>query len=203
MPITLPKFEESHLFWITACGEIPTADEDLAKWMKEEPDRSAPLATARGIGLVRLLVGWSPSGHHVHFDAFSPEVLSEKLGEPKSTPEEVQKSAERLFGKEINARVTGGFQAQIAELPDSGIVRSLFFRTKIGNIGIKLDGASLSIEGAPVQNISWSPSKSEGDIRITIAADSMKTLISENYLTAAVDLLQQAFDIFILGKAQK
>ena len=155
------------------------------------------------MGVVELMISSGQIGNHVHFDVYSPQMASKKLSAAKSSVEDVQKSIERLSEKEIKGKITGGFQVPAAELPESGIIRSLQFKTKLANIGIRLNGASLSIEGAPIQNISWSQLEPNGDSYITITAEFAKTTISENYLTAASDKLQQAFDIFILGKAQK
>ncbi|MGA2863666.1 MAG: hypothetical protein ABSF95_04175 [Verrucomicrobiota bacterium] len=200
MPIEFPDLANTHLAWITACGKVLLADRELVKWMKGEKDKIAPLTTSRGVACVRLMLG-GRSGNHVHFDVLSPEMVSEKLkGESKSTLDDIQKSVSPLVGREVDVNLRGGFETKLQELPDSGIVRSLRFQTKIGNVAIKLDGAMLSIEGAPVQNISWHAGRKD-NIRITVEAESLKTTLSENYLISLVDTLQQAFAVFVLGKA--
>src|SRR5260370_25540766 len=78
MPIMFPDFVNGHLFWLTACGQVPSADQKLVKWMKGEKDKTAPIKTSRGIGYVRLMLG-GRSGNHVHFDVVSPEMASKKL----------------------------------------------------------------------------------------------------------------------------
>jgi hypothetical protein len=201
MQMNFPSFDNSHFFWITACGELPSADKGILKWMKEEKDKTSRIKTSRGTGFTRFILG-GREGNHVHFDVVSPEIATKKLKEEsKSTLGDIQKSMGRLWGKEIEANLKGGFQANLRELPESGIIRSLLFNTKMGNVAIKLAGATLSIEGAPVQRISWGAA-SKGNIHITLEAELIKTALSENYLIEAADVLQRAFDIFVLGKAK-
>jgi len=201
MEIKFPSFDNSHFFWITVCGEVPSADKALLRWIKGEKDKTARIKTSRGTGFTRFMLG-GRSGNHVHFDVLSPEVASKKLKEEsKSTLGDIQNSMRRLWGKEIEANLKGGFQANLRELPESGIIRSLLFKTKMGNVAIKLGGATLSIEGAPVQEISWSVGP-KGNIQIRLEAESITTTLSENYLTDSADTLQRAFDIFVLGKAR-
>jgi hypothetical protein len=201
MPITFPEFEKGHFFWITACGDMPSLAEDIQKWMKEQAEKAAPFNTARGNGLVEIMIG-GRSGKHFHVDVFSPEMRLNKAAKAKSTVEDIQKSVERLIGKEINANFRGGFQAKLTELPESGIIRTLFIQTKIGNVALKVDGARISIEGAPVRTISWHTAPKEL-IQITIETELVKTTISADYLTIGAGVLQKAFDVFILGKSER
>lgn len=169
--------------------------------MKAEKDKTAPITTSRGTGYVTIMLG-GRSGNHIHFDVLSPEMVSRKIkGEAKSTLDDIQNSVSRLWGKEVEVNLKGGFGANLEELPDSGIVRSLRFQTKMGNVAIKLDGARLSIEGAPVQKLSWWALPKE-NIQITLETELIKAVLSENYLTSAVDTLEQAFGVFVLPKAK-
>jgi hypothetical protein len=201
MPITIPDFANAHLFWLTACGEVPSADQELVNWMKQEEDKIAPFASPRGTAYVALILGGG-SGKHIHLDVISPEMVTKKFEETtKSTPEDIQNSVSRLAGMEVQTNLKAGFQAKLEELAESGIVRSLRFQTKMGNVAIELDGAVLSIEGAPIQRISWQVG-SKDNIQITLEAELIKTTLSEHYLTSLVDTAERAFNVFVLGKAQ-
>ena len=65
-----------------------------------------------------------------------------------------------------------------------------------------MDGARISIEGAPVRTISWHTAPKEL-IQITIETELVKTTISADYLTIGAGVLQKAFDVFILGKSER
>jgi hypothetical protein len=130
-------------------------EEGLAAWMKKQKDQTAPFETARGTGCVRMMVGGG-SGKHIHFDVFSPEATSRKMkAEAKGALAQIQETTNRLFAKEVDVNLMGGFKAKLEELPETGMIRSLVFQTKMGNVAIKLSGAKFSIEGAPVQEITW------------------------------------------------
>ena len=201
MPINLPDFKNPHFFWLTMCGEIPRAEEELVRWLKVAPDQKAPFETSRGIANMRIMLGGG-SGKHVHVDVFAPELVSPRLKpEKESTLSDLLNNLDRVLGKEIEVLLRGGFRTTFTELPDTGLIRSLMFKTKMGNVAIKLDGASFAIEGAPVQALTWDASL-EDKISTTLESDEYKVSISDDYLTNAVNILEQGFNVFVLGKGQ-
>jgi hypothetical protein len=209
MPMMFPDFKNAHCFWMTVCGTVPKAGPELAKWMKGDNRKIATFKTERGEAHIRLIIGGDgESGNHVHFDVYCPEIVSKKAKGSSNSPSspqvalpEIEESISRLFGQEIVASLKAGYKARIAELPETGIIRSFFFETKMGSVALKLEGARFSIEGAPIQNIFWGILP-DGDIAVTLEADSIETIITEDYLTNANDTAEQAFNVFVLGKAQ-
>jgi len=205
MPITFPDFKNPHYSWIRVCGEALKAAPDIARLAKGGKRKTAILATERGNAQVVLILGGT-SENHVHFDIYSPELVSKRLNDsPKSKPDHLSELSEiddiigQLYGREIVLDMGAVYHAKITELPETGIIRSLFFDTKMGSVAVKLEGAMFSIQGAPIQKIQWSV-RSGGDIAVTLGAQSVKTLISEDYLINAYHLAEQAFYIFVLGK---
>jgi hypothetical protein len=207
MPIALPDFKNPHFFWMTLCAEAPNAGPDLVKWMRGEKDTIAIYKVDRGDAYLRLMLGGGKNGRHVHLDVFSPELSTKKN---KTSPEsqsdqlveltEMDKSISRLLGEEIEVHLRAGYKAQIEELPETGIIRAFSFDTTVGNVSLKLDGAMFAIKGAPIQGITWNVLH-DGDIAVTLEADGLKIILAEDYLLTANKIAEEAFNIFVLGKA--
>jgi hypothetical protein len=201
MPITLPDLKNTHCVSLTACGEISNADKDLLKWLKnEKKSLVADLDKSNGQLYVTIGLG-EHTGKHFHLD-----VTNESFQSKKSFPhtrnvkvDQVQKKLEKLIGKEVLVDLKGMFEIEIGELPEGGIVRSLFFETK-GDVAIKLKGAKLSIKGAPVNEITWQLAPGGKKIGVFLEAENLKITVSENYLTDALAMLENALKVFVLGK---
>jgi|GEM_PF-1941485 len=204
MPIAFPDFKNEHLFWITLCGEVPTASRALKKQMNEEKEWLASFETIRGNGYIRLRSGGT-SKRHVHIDIFSEQLIAgagKKRKAIKSVGQSgIQEALSRFLGKEIVLGLRAGFKAKLSELPEAGIIRSFLFTTKMSDVSLKLEGAKFSIAGAPVQSITWNVQR-DNEIGITVEAESLKQTISDEYLINSVSLAEKAFNVFVLGKVQ-
>lgn len=94
----------------------------------------------------------------------------------------------------------GSFEIKITDLPESGIIKSLFFQTQLGDFGIKMKAEKLSIKGAPINEITWQVLDDAKTIVVVIEADRIKMIITEDYLTSALTRLESALKVFVLGK---
>jgi hypothetical protein len=202
MPIELPDFKDAHFGWMTVCGEVSPLEKQLKKWMEGEKDKVSSFKTERGLAHVRLMLGGG-TGRHFHIDVFGPNMSFKNAPKKSSLAPmvEIQESASKLFGKTVDANVEAGFRGKFDELPDSGIIRYMFFQKKVGNVAIKSNGAKLLIEGAPIQELTWF-APDDNTIHVTLEAKVLKKSISDDYLTSAIAMMEQAFNIFVLGKAQ-
>jgi hypothetical protein len=202
MPIVLPDFKNAHFGWMTIWGEVMDVGKELSKWMKAEKPRVSTLKSPKGNRQIRLmLVGGSKN--HVHIEIFAAGIApKEPVDNFEVTPLNViQESIGRLSGKTIDTDIAAGFRASFNELPDPGLIRSMFFKTEIGKVAIKSNGAKLLIEGAPVRELTWY-APDEKHIHITLEAESTKKIMSDDFLINASISMEQAFNVFVLGKAQ-
>jgi hypothetical protein len=202
MPITLPDLKNTHCVSLTACGEIKTANRALLKWLKNEKKSSvADLDKTKRDTYVTLGLG-EYTGKHFHVDVTkeSYDPRPKRKASKSLDVNQIQKKLEKLIGKEVIVDLKGMFEIEISELPEGGIIKSLFFQTQLGDIAIKMKGAKLSIKGTPVNEITWQIKPDSKKIGVYLEAENMKITVSENYLTNALVLLENAFKIFVLGK---
>lgn len=200
MPIKLPDLNATNCDCIIACGEIKTSDRELVSWMKKGGGSIADL-DKDGNTYITVGLGES-SGKHFHVD-ISKEVFSPKKKAQRVRRTEIgkiQQKFDRLIGKEVLVDLRGYFPVKTKDLPETGIIKSLFFRTQIGDVALKIKGSRLAIEGAPVTEITWQSIDDGKIIGIVIEAENVKTKVDEDYLTNALAILENALKVFVLGK---
>lgn len=197
MPITLPDIKLSRCVRLVACGEITTEDQTLIKWLKTEKDGAADLNKG---SIITVGLG-ERTGKHFHIDITKREFADKKsLSEATASLDKIQRKCSKLIGEKIEVDLTGMFEVEINNLPENGIIKSLLFKTQLGSVEIKLEGARLSIKGSPATEINWVALSDRKHIGVTIEAENFKTTIDENYLTNALNTLENALNVFILGK---
>lgn len=197
MPITLPDIKNSRCVRLVACGEIKTQDRSLIKWLKTEKDGAADLNKE---SIITVGLG-DRTGKHFHLDITKREFVGKKsLAEATTSVDKIQHKFSKLIGEKIKVDLTGMFEVEIDALPENGIIKSLLFKTQLGSVEIKLEGAQLSIKGSPATEINWLALSDGKHIGVTIEAENFKTTIGENYLTDALNTLENTLNVFILGK---
>lgn len=202
MPLKLPDFKSSHCVSVTVCGEIKSADRATAKWLRREKTRIGIANTGAGKAYLRVAFG-GYSGRHLHVDVTKASLFKKPFRPSElSSAEAIQKKLDRLIGEDVKSDLIGRFDIRLNELPDGGIIRSLFFETQTGDVAIKVNGASLSITGAPINSIRWKRLSNE-TIGVTLETENVETAISESYLTSALDRLEAALNVFVLGTSPK
>jgi hypothetical protein len=199
MSLILPVFKNTACVSLTACGEVKNTTPRLRKWMKSHPTVIAAIGSGSEKAFVRASFGGG-SGSHLHIDV-TKQSMYHKSHKPKKLNdlESIQESLSRFAGWEVETELSGRFEINIQDLPESGIIRSMLLQTKTGDVAIKVAGAVLSITGAPVSMISWVSLKAP-KTGITVEASNVKTKITEDYLTSAFERIELALNVFVLGK---
>jgi hypothetical protein len=198
MPITLPDLKNTRCISLTACGEIKTTDRALLKWLKSQKKTVfADLNKSKGDTCVTLGLG-EYTGKHFHVDVSSSSEKSAFASRLKIN--QIQEKLEKLIGKEVLVDFKGMFEIEITELPEGGIIKSLFFQTQFGDVAVKMKGAKLSIKGTPVNDITWQVKPDGKKVGIYLEAENLKTIVTENYLNTALLMLESVFKVFVLGK---
>ena len=197
MLIKLPYIKNLHCVRLVACGEIKTTDRALIKWLKTEKDAACDLNNE---SIITVSLG-GRTGKHCHIDITNRKFVDKKSLAPATlSADKIQHKISKLIGIEIEVNLAGMFEVEINSLPENGIIKSLFFKTQLGQVEINLMGAQLSIKGAPATEINWLALRDGKNIGVTIEAENFKTSISEDYLTNALNTLENALKVFILGK---
>ena len=202
MPMIFPDFRNAHFCWMTVCGEVVSASKELMEWMKAEPPRVSTFKTQNANGHIRLmLVGGSEN--HVHIDVFAADFAPKQIANDSKVTElhAIQESLERLLGKTIDTHIEAGFRVKFNELPEPGLIHSMFFKTNIGKVAIKSNGAKLLIEGAPVHELTWY-APDEKHIHVTLETESTNKVMTDDYLLNSSTSMEEAFNVFVMGKAQ-
>ncbi len=144
------------------------------------------------------------SGKHLHID-FALDSFFPKGEKPKATHKKAEITAllNEAIGATVDVGVIGYFKLPIEELPERGLVRSLYTEQKTGGIAIKLVGGQLTITGAPVRYISWSVIKDGKKIGLRIEAEKKGIVeIDEMYLQSQLDWINNQFRLFVLTRGE-
>jgi hypothetical protein len=203
MELVLPDLSKSSCLSIRMCGEIVSSlNKDLMRWLKDAERFAAKFKQGEEVYFLGLILG-GRSGKHVHIDifhqAFAPETIKSKYVKLQ----QIFETLDRLSGLTIKRGVEGLFPVELKDLPKGGIIDSLFIETKAGNMSVKVKGADLAITGAPVNEISWFALEDEDTIGVRLEAVQNNATLSESYLTSALETLEQALNIFVLGRTSK
>ena len=181
-------------------AENKPTNRELVKLLRKEKDTFSVFKTSIGKTYLRIALG-GYSGNHIHIDVAHASVVVKEANPPTQLSlAQAQKKLECFFGAPVEVELTALFEAKLDEFPESGMIRSLFFETKMGNVGITMNGARFSVTGAPINNISWR-AKSKKEIGVVLESAIWKTRITETYIMDALGILETAFNVFILGKS--
>ena len=198
--MVIPSLNDTHCLSFSACGRIVESDKSLIRRLKKEGRITTKLSKKENAS-ARLSLG-DGDGRHFHLDVSRPTFFNNKVL-PASTVslKKFLDKIDQYMGNEVSVCFMGLFEVRIGELPDKGIIKSLFFQTQMGEVAIKVNAAKLVIQGAPICEISWQILKDGERIRLLIEAEDCKTTISEKYLSVGLQTLEQAFQVFILGRS--
>lgn len=199
MAIKFPDLVRTHCVSVVACGFIKSPNRALAHRFKKEQVMIASLKTHNAKAFLRVWIGGQKS-RHFHLEVVRASVFNPPKNKKLNTIEQINKTLIRFIGSEVEADLKGMFEIKLSELPEGGIIRSLLFQTQTGNVAIKVEGARLSITGAPVDSITWQSFKSGEKMRVMLEAEDVKKTISEDYLSDILSMLETSLNVFILGK---
>ncbi|GAH18414.1 unnamed protein product, partial [marine sediment metagenome] len=188
---------------LTACGEIQSGSKVLLDLLSKMKMITARSRVGSHTVYLRILSG-GKSGKHLHInfalDSFFPKGEKPKVTHKKA---EIMALLNEAIGAKVDVDVIGYFELPIEELPERGLVRSLYTEQKTDGIAIKLVGGKLTITGAPVRYISWSVTKDGKKIGLRIEAGKKGIVeIDEMYLQNHLDWINSQFRLFILTRGE-
>jgi hypothetical protein len=200
MSLHLPLFQDQYCTAITACGRI-RGDSISPKLLAKRRVMIASYAVPSGVAYMQILPT-EKSSAHLHIDCVLASCFREgnvpKVTHKMSTLQNLLKHA---VGLEIDVVVIGTFVLSLSELPEQGLIRSLFVEQKMGDIAVRLTGGTFSISGAPIKQVRWSIQGKDGKAHVEVRAETSKR-IEENYLPSLVDWVNDQFSLFLLGRTK-
>jgi hypothetical protein len=202
MSIILPDFKDRKCLEVSICGFI--SEPDYVQKVEVLPLEKLLIATYERSGqkvFARMVPPFpldEDKDVHIHIE------LDPASG--KSQPrvncsiDDILNRLDTFVGQKINIRVAGTFRTNLAELPS--FIRPLLMEYgDPGKVQVRMTGGTLAVQGAPIQRISWQLLDKEGGARITLEARTEVNL-SESYLVDQLDMLESAFNSFIVGEKQ-
>jgi hypothetical protein len=137
---------------------------------------------------------------HLHIDCalrkFFPTGAEPKVTHKKS---QIMRSVETVLGKRMDVGVIGTFMFPIADLPETGLIRSLYTERESAGIRIKVTAAKFSISGGPVSSIGWQAET--GGRKLLVQVKGQKTVtVQETYLLELLDWIKGQARILLLGR---
>ena len=118
----------------------------------------------------------------------------------KNKKEDVLDVVKVVIGEQIEARVVGCFKIAQNELPDLGVISSMYTEKKADtNVTLRITGSTLSLTGVPVDKIVWWESDSDNGMLGVRIEGSMVTEITEDYLFRMWEWIREQFSLFVLG----
>jgi hypothetical protein len=198
MPVELPMFEEGQGLMLCICGEFdPTASAPAAQKtqiIEYDTPHGAAFARAgiRGKEERTLIIEcarsiWFPKDQ-------LPKVTTKKK-------EDIDRIIESAYGLRLKANVCVSFRVPLAELPESGLIRSLLFESKSASASIRMTGASFTLTGAPFSLLRWRSVSTKDNVTMVYIDTKGKREIqvSDTCLTELWRLLYAEFAVWVLG----
>lgn len=199
MPIQFPIFQKTLCENLTACARIKTKDKALLRLFSRKKEWIARYRTPSGSAYTRILITNKPS-RHLHVDCALAGCFP-KGNAPTTTKKksEIAQFLEHFIGIDVDVRVSGFFKVPFNRLPEEGLIRILFTEHKTVGTSIRLTGATMSITGMPIEEISWSINQKKKEVELILAGSKADT-INSNYLPRLLEWIEQQLHISILSE---
>ena len=200
MPIRLPRLGETRCKCLTLCGRVESGPKAfLARLAKEKP-MTARYGSGSSAAYLRLLPG-GRTRRHLHVDCALPDYFpAERRPKRTHNKAQVMKLLTAAIGSTVDVGVIGAFSLPLAELPESGLMRSLYATEgETGGITIKLTAGRFSITGAPVRSIWWSVDRETAEVLVHVEA-RRSLRIDDRYLEEALEWATAQLSLFVLGR---
>jgi hypothetical protein len=199
MPIVLPRLGKTLCSALTVCGYIRELKHPMVSVL---PEKDAWVAAYQGENekvFIRILPGGNKHTH-LHVDCFSKKFFDEKrIPKTNITKNKLLSVLEKAIGLTLDAEIYGGFIVPLTDLPESGLIRSLFTEHKTADMSVQLTSGECKIEGTPVRSMSWTIKGDRKNVHIGIEA-SREEKVDEQYLVRTLEWIEKQFALFILGK---
>ena len=198
MPIELPMFEEDRGLMLCVCGELETTASTTApqktQVIKYDTTHGEAFARAgiRGKEKRTLLIDCARSIWFTEDQL--PKVTTKKK-------EDLSRVIEFAYGLKLRANVCVSFRVPLAELPESGLIRSLLFESKSASASIRMTGASFALTGAPFGLLRWRSVSTKDNVAMVYIDTKGKREIqvSDTCLTELWRMLYAEFAAWVLG----
>jgi hypothetical protein len=200
MPIRFPDFKDTRCMAVTACGSLDTDEKEILDVIErlEKDVLIAPYRSGTINAYIRVLLGGS-SPKHVHIDVYRKEVFGNSLPEPTHKRKDIEKLLDGFLGQKISTYAFGRFFLPREELPEGGLIRTTFFETRQGDLGITMTRADFAIRGAPIRGLAWQLVDRGARVRIDVDV-MVETTISRDYLIEQFQLIDSGFRLFVMGE---
>lgn len=204
MSFVLPDFTDHKCLEVSCCGFIAREEfpEGLSEVVPAERNMIARYASLSGQNAyVRLICPFpweleEDGGRvHIHLVVARPEATKKHPKTNCEAPEIVAKLS-RFLGMEANVYLKGKFELPGTDLPS--VIRLLSVETTVKGLRVRFTGGSLSVQGAPIDTISWKLPEKGGTGTVTLEAKKRLTL-EEGYLVKALGILEDTFKAFVDG----
>ena len=202
MSIRLPSFTNSKCYLFTACSLIKPEKKRVIILQKIKNPVISYYKAGRKNAFINVYLPSNKSDRHIHVDCAVMSFIPKEL-RPKPSHELIEiKNLLSNYNKfKIEVTVSAIFRLPIVELPEKGLIRSLFVREKTGETEIKLNGGSFSISGAPISDIDWKIRSDEENVYIKIKGTKSE-IFDDDYLIRLFKWIENNFFIFILSKTK-
>jgi len=191
----LPDLSKAKCRMLVACGNLKTKDKRVLQWMKDK----LPVMTRygpRGKQTYAFAMLGGRSGKHVHLDLYAHNRVPDDLREEQKLlkPDEFQTELAKLDGHVIKVNIDGYFDVLREHLPL--LITTALRESKADGVSIQTVGGTLAVIGAPINRIGWYVPMDDNEAVIHLAGE-MTTKIGDDYLEAALRLVESAFAAFI------
>jgi len=144
-----------------------------------------------------LLASGGKGGKHLHVEVATKRHFAGTPPKPTHKVADIRSAIEEVKGKSVDVRIRGYYLIREVDLPT--LIRSAIVETTEGDVSIKATSGTLSIEGAPIDELRWFISQ-KGD-EASVRLDAHATLqIDDSYLNQCLNIIDPAYDVFVLGR---
>lgn len=199
-----PSFPDPKLVGLTACGYLVSPTEEILRKLENLHQRR-PFVTYRakkGSVHAHVLGGRASSPHHLHVDLFKSELLkADKVKPPtdNSTRQDLSNDLDIFNGVRVRVSYTGIFLIKRSKVPSGMLIHPIRYEAEDSKDQyIEMTSATFRMVGIGIKRLEWRLA-SEDRFRIELSY-SEETVISNNYLTAPIEILSEYFEIYALGE---
>jgi len=164
--------------------------------------REPSIATYQGAdekACIRILPG-GEKHNNLHVDCalykFFPK---DRVPKTNTTKDKLMAILEQAIGLTLDVEICGGFLVPLTDLPEQGLIRSLFAEHKTADLSVRLTSGEFRIEGAPVRRMFWTFKDDDKNVSIGIEANR-KEKVDDQYLVRSLEWIEKQFTLFVLGK---
>lgn len=148
----LPRLDEARCESLTACGRIKTASKEFVDHLRKAETMASRCRVGSKPAFLRVLVG-RESTRHLHIDcALDSYFPRQYKPEVNHTMAEIMSLLNGAIGATVDVGVVGYFVVSLDEVPERGLVRSLYTEQKSGGLTVEIHGWDSLNHGSASRN---------------------------------------------------